>query len=90
MEDCLKDIKSPKSTLDTAINTSSEIIKRIPEFPDIMDKANYALQLMAEGKLNLGLGNNRNLEIEEMKLKNFRNNLVIGFFGIVIISLLVF
>ena len=90
LEDWLKDIKSPKSTLDTAINTSSEIIKRIPEFPDIMDKANYALQLMAEGKLNLGLGNNRNLEIEEMKLKNFRNNLVIGFFGIVIISLLVF
>ena len=90
MENWLKDIKSPKSTLDTAINTSSEIIKRIPEFPDIMDKANYALQLMAEGKLNLGLGNNRNLEIEEMKLKNFRNNLVIGFFGIVIISLLVF
>ena len=90
LENWLKDIKSPKSTLDTAINTSSEIIKRIPEFPDIMDKANYALQLMAEGKLNLGLGNNRNLEIEEMKLKNFRNNLVIGFFGIVIISLLVF
>ncbi len=90
LENWLKDIKSPKSTLDTAINTSSEIIKRIPEFPEIMDKANYALQLMAEGKLNLGLGNNRNLEIEEMKLKNFKNNLVIGFFGIVIISLLVF
>jgi hypothetical protein len=55
-----------------------------------MDKANYALQLMAEGKLNLGLGNNKNLEIEQMKLKNFRNNLVIGVFGIVIVILLVF
>ena len=31
-----------------------------------MDKANYALQLMAEGKLNLGLKNNKNLEIEQM------------------------
>ena len=86
----MKDVKSPKTKFDQALNTSSEIIKRIPDFPDIMDKAKYALQLMAEGKLNLGLGNNRNLEIEEMKLKNFRNNLVIGFFGIVIISLLVF
>ncbi len=90
LEDWLKDIKSPKSTFDTAINTSTEIIKRIPDFPDIMDKANYALQLMAEGKLNLGVGNNKNLEFEQMKLKNFRNNLIIGSFGIVIIILLVF
>ncbi len=90
LENWLKEIKSPKSTLDTAINTSSEIIKRIPDFPEIMDKANYALQLMAEGKLNLGSGNSRKLEIEQMKLKNFRNNLIISFLSIVIIALLVF
>ncbi len=90
LENWLKNIKSPKSTFDTALNTSAEIIKRIPDFPDLMDKANYALQLMAEGKLNLGLGNNKNLEIEQMKLKNFRNNIIIGFFGIVIVILLVF
>ena len=90
LENWLKEIKSPKSTLDTAINTSTEIIKRIPDFPDLMDKANYALQLMAEGKLNLGLKNNKNLEIEQMRLKNFRNNIIISFFGIVIVLLLVF
>ncbi len=90
LEDWLKNIKSPKSTLDMAMNTSAEIIKRIPDFPDLMDKANYALQLMTEGKLNLGLRNNKNLEIEQMKLKNLRNNLIIGFFGIVIFGLLVF
>ena len=90
LENWLKDIKSPRSTFDTAINTSTEIIKRIPDFPDLMDKANYALQLMAEGKLNLGLKNNKNLEIEQMRLKNFRNNLIISFFGVVIVLLLVF
>ncbi len=90
LEDWLKNIKSPKSTLDTAINTSTEIIKRIPDFPDLMDKASYALQLMAEGKLNIGPGNNKKLEIEQMKLKNLRNNLIIGFFSIVIVILLVF
>ncbi len=90
LEDWLKNIKSPKSTLDTAMNTSAEIIKRIPDFPDLMDKANYALQLMAEGKLNLGFKNNKSLEIEQMKLKNLRNNLIISFFGVVILSLLVF
>ena len=54
-----------------------------------MDQAEYALKLVAEGKLNLGI-NNKNLEIEQMKLKNFRNNVVISFFGIVIVVLLVF
>ena len=89
LEDWLKNIKSPKSTIDTAINTSAEIIKRIPDFPGLMDKAEYALKLVAEGKLNLGI-NNKNLEMEQMKLKNFRNNVVISFFGIVIVFLLVF
>ena len=89
LEDWLKNLKSPKSTIDTAFNTSAEIIKRIPNFPGLMDKAEYALKLVAEGKLNLST-NNKNLEMEQMKLKNFRNNILISFFGIVIVFLLVF
>ena len=89
LEDWLKNLKGPKSTINTALNTSAEIIKRIPDFPGLMDKAEYALKLVAEGKLNLGI-NNKNLEMEQMKLKNFRNNVVISFFGIVIVFLLVF
>jgi len=90
LEDWIKSVKSPKATIDTAINTSSEILKRIPDFPNFMDKANYALQLLAEGKLNLGLKKNKGLEIEEIKLKNLRNNIIISFLGIVIAVLLVF
>ena len=90
LEDWLKNIKSPKSTFDTAVKTSSEIIKRIPELPEFIDRADYALKLMAEGKLNLAVGTNKNLEVEQMKLKNFRNNIIISFFGIVIVFLLVF
>ncbi len=90
LEGWLKNIKSPKSTFDTALNTSSEILKRIPDLPLLMDRAEYALRLMSEGKLNLAIGNNKNLEIEQMKLKNFRNNILISFFGIVIVFLLVF
>ena len=90
LEDWLKNIKSPKSTIDTAINTSSEILKRIPDLPQFIDRADYALKLMAEGKLNLAIGNNKNLELEQMKMKNFRNNLVISVFGVVIVFLLVF
>jgi ubiquinone biosynthesis protein len=65
-------------------------LKRIPDLPDLMDRADYALKLMAEGKLSLGISNNKGLEIEQIKLKNFRNNIIICFFSIVIISLLVF
>ena len=90
LEDWLKSLKSPKSTFDTAISTSSEIIKRIPDLPEFIDRADYALKLMAEGKLNLAVGTNKNLEIEQIKLKNFRNNIVLSFFGIVIVFLLVF
>ncbi len=90
LEDWIKSIKSPKATIDTAINTSAEILKRIPDFPKFMDKANYALQLLAEGKLNLGLRKNKGFEIEEIKLKNLRNNIIISFLGIVIAVLLVF
>ena len=90
LESWLKNVKSPKSTFDTALNTSSEILKRIPDLPAFMDRADYALKLMAEGKLNLAIGTNKNLEIEQMKLRNFRNNILISFFGIVIVFLLVF
>ncbi len=89
LEDWLKNIKSPKTSINTALNTSAEIIKRIPDFPQLMDRADYALKLMSEGKLNIGI-NNRNLEVEQMKIKNFRNNIILSFFGIVIVFLLVF
>ncbi len=90
LENWLENIKGPKSTINKALNTSSEILKRIPDLPELMDRADYALKLMAEGKLNLAIGGNKNLEVEQMKIKNFRNNIVISFFGVVIVFLLVF
>ena len=90
LEDWIKNLKGPKATFEEAINTSTEIIKRIPDFPSFMDKANYALQLLAEGKLNLGVKNNKSLELEEMKLKSLKNNIIISILGVVIFILLVF
>ena len=68
----------------------SNLIKRIPDFPNFLDKANYALQLIAEGKLNIGTTNNKSLEVEQMKLKGLRNNILISVLGVVIVILLVF
>ena len=55
-----------------------------------MDKANHALQLIAEGKLNLTKSSNTSIEIEKLRLKSFRNNILISILGIVIISFVVF
>ena len=90
LEGWIKNFKGPKAEIDKAINTSTEILKRIPDFPNFMDRASYALQLIAEGKLNLSIPNNKSLELEQIKLKNFRNNILISLLGIVIIVLLVF
>jgi ubiquinone biosynthesis protein len=90
LEDWIKNVKSPKVTLDTAINTSAEILKRIPDFPNFMDKANNALQMIAEGKLNLGNSRSNSLELEKLRIKTFRNNIIITVLGVVIFSLLVF
>ena len=43
LESWISDTKGPKATINNAINTSSEILKRIPDFPNFMDKANNAL-----------------------------------------------
>ena len=90
LEDWIKNLKGPKASIDNAINTSAEILKRIPDFPKFMDKANYALQLIAEGKLNIGMKNSKSLELEQLRLKGLRNNIFISFLGIVIVILLVF
>ena len=55
-----------------------------------MDKANHAMQLIPEGKLNVSSGSNSSLEIEKLRLKSFRNNILISILGVVILSFVVF
>ena len=90
LESWLESLKGPKATITSAIDTSGEILKRIPDLPEVMDKANYALQLIAEGKLNISNNNNSSIEIEKLKMKSFRNNILISILGIVILTLVVF
>ena len=90
LENWLESLKGPKATLSRAVDTSGEILKRIPDLPEFMDKANYALQLIAEGKLNLTNINNTSLEVEKLKIRSFRNNVLISILGVIILTLVVF
>ena len=90
LEDWMKRIKGPESAINKTFELSKDLLERIPDLPNVMDNANTALQMIAEGKLNLNSINKRNFEIEELKLKNLRNNMIIAFLGVVIGLFIVF
>ena len=43
--------KNPMTTINETIQSTSEVLKRLPEFPEIMDKANQALTYLASGQI---------------------------------------
>ncbi len=90
LENWLKNVKSPKASIDKALYTSAEIVKRIPDLPKFMDQADRALKLIIQGRLGLMETKNNSLEVEKMKIKGFRNNLIMSFLGVVIVVFLVF
>ena len=69
---------------------TSEVIKRLPELPEIMDKANQVLTLIAEGKITPNSSTYYSLKKEKLKIKSYRNNFIIAFLILVIFLLLVF
>ena len=90
LEDWMKNMKGPESAINKTIELSKDLLDRIPDLPSVMDNANTALQMIAEGKFNINAFNGKNFEIEELKLKNLRNNIIIVFLGIVIGLFIVF
>jgi len=90
LENWLKDIKDPFSKAEELLNNTSEVLKRLPDLPLIMDKANDVMTLIAEGKFNPNTLAYRSLREEELKLKLVRNKMFGGFLILVIIVLIVF
>ena len=90
LETWIKSEKGPESAINKTIELSKDILERIPDLPKVMDNANKTLQMIAEGKLNLNALNTKNFQVEELKMKNLRNNMVIIFLGFVIGIFIVF
>jgi len=66
------------------------VLKRLPELPIIMDKANDVMTLIAEGKFNPNSLSYNSLREEELKLKLMRNKMYGGVLILVIFVLIVF
>ena len=90
LENWLKETKDPVTTINETIQTTSEVIKRLPEFPEIMDKANQALTYLASGQIPQNSNSYTALNTKKMEMISFRNQSIIGLLVLVIFGLLVF
>ncbi len=90
IEDWLKDTKDPIKKVSETISDTSEVLKRLPDLPLIMDKANNIMTLMAEGKFNPNTIAYKSLKEEELKLELMRNKILGGVLVLVIFILIVF
>ena len=90
LENWLRETKDPIKTINETLNTTSEVIKRLPEFPEIMDKANQALTFLANGQIPQNSNSYNALNDKKSEMMAFRNQSVISLLILVIIGLLVF
>ena len=90
LESWLKETKDPITKLNETIQNTSEVIKRLPEFPQIMDKANQALTYLASGQIPQNSNSYTALNAQKSEMTAFRNQSIIGLLILVIFGLLVF
>jgi len=90
LESWLKETKNPMTTINETLQNTSEVIKRLPEFPEIMDKANQALTYLASGQIPQNSNSYTALNTKKSEMTTFRNQSIIGLLILVIFGLLVF
>jgi ubiquinone biosynthesis protein len=90
LENWLTEFKNPLNKVNEAVNNTTEILKKLPDLPIIMDRAYDVMTLISEGKFNPNMLSYRSLKEEQLKLKLMRNKILGGFLVLVILTLLVF
>jgi ubiquinone biosynthesis protein len=90
LENWLKEVKDPINKASEVVNEASEIFKKLPDLPVIIDRANDVMTLIAEGKFNPNTLSYHSLREEELKLELMRNKILGGVLVLVILVLIVF
>ena len=90
LENWLQETKDPINSLNDTLKNTTEVLKRLPEFPEIMDKANQALSFLASGQIPQNSNSYNALNEAKTEMIAFRNQTAIGLLLLVIIGLLVF
>ena len=90
LEKWLKETKDPITNLTESVKGTAEALKRMPELPELMDKANQALTYLAGGQIPLTSNSYSAFKDKQLELKSFRNQSIIGLIAIVFLGLIVF
>ena len=90
LEKWLKETKDPINEISSILKDTSEVIRKIPELPKVMDKANQALTFLASGKIPQSSNTYSALNEKKLELKSFKNQSIIGLLFVVILSIIVF
>ena len=90
LENWLRTTKDPINNLKETLSETTEVIKKLPEFPKIMDKANQALSFLAGGQIPQNSNSFNELNLKKSEMITFRNQTIIGLLLLVIAALLVF
>ena len=90
LEKWLKETKDPINNLSDTLKESTEVLKKLPELPKIMEKANQALTFLASGQIPQNSKSYSALEEKRSEIKSFRNQSIIGLLLLVFLGIIVF
>ena len=90
LENWLRETKDPINSINETLKNTTEAMKRLPEFPEVMDKANQALTFLASGQIPQNSNSYAALNDKKLEMIAFRNQSIIGLLLLVILGLLVF
>ena len=90
LENWLRESKDPINSISETIKDTREVIKKLPEFPEVMEKANQALTFLASGQIPQNSNSYNALNEAKTEMITIRNQTAIGILLLVIFGLLVF
>ncbi|MFL2887004.1 MAG: 2-polyprenylphenol 6-hydroxylase [Candidatus Pelagibacter sp.] len=90
LEKWLRETKDPINAINDTFKDSVDVIKKLPNLPEVMDKANQALTFLANGQIPQNSSSFNELNLKKLEMITFRNQTIIGLLSLVILSLLVF
>ena len=90
LEKWLKETKDPISNLTDSLKNTANAINKLPDLPEMMEKANQALTFLASGGIPQSSNSYSAFKDKQLELKTFRNQTIIGIIALVFFSILVF
>ena len=90
LEKWLRETKDPINNFTETLKDSAEVLRKLPELPQMMEKANQALSFLASGQIPQNTNSYSAMKNKELEMKSFRNQSIIGLLLLVFIGFIVF